>query len=135
LAQDPEINDIQMKEFRMQLEQSLEACEQKAKRVRRRILIGLAVYVVCMVIYIALMSRWGNAVPNPAAVLWRQYFLVAFLVAAMAAGLIGLSLIVRYIFVYVPKLTRARFELQKSLLLELQQQVKQLQERLERSDK
>jgi len=33
-----------------------------------------------------------------------------------------------YLFKYWPRLNRARFDLQKSMMLELQQQVKRLQE-------
>lgn len=130
LAQETAINDTNFKEFRMQLEQSLAACEQKSQRVRRRIVIGIIVYFVGMLMYMLLLSIYPKAPANAAAVVSRGMIMLPFLIAAMTAGILGLNLLVRYIFIHAPRLSRARFDLQTSLLLELQQQVKQLQEDL-----
>ena len=64
LAQDPEINDTRLKAFRMQLEQSLDSLEEKAKNARRRILIALAVYLSGMIICWSFVVLWPDAVPN-----------------------------------------------------------------------
>lgn len=49
--------------------------------------------------------------------------------------LIGIWAVALYVFKYAPQLKRARFDLQTSMMLELQQQVKQLHENMERRDK
>ena len=134
LAQDPEINDTQLKEFRMQLDQLLESSEQKSKRTRHRILIALAVYLVGMVICWSFVVLCGAAA-SPAAGLVRGLIYWLFLIAALAAALTGIWLIALYVFKYAPQVSRARFDVQTSMMLELQQQVKQLHENTERSNK
>lgn len=135
LAQDPEINDTQSKEFRMQLEQSLDSCEQKSKRTRRRILIALAVYLAGMVICQFLFVLWRGAAPNAELTLVRGMIYLPFLIAVLASALTGIWLIALYVFKYSPQLNRARFDVHTSMMLELQQQVKQLHENMERRDK
>jgi hypothetical protein len=135
LAQDPEINDTQLKEFRMQLDQLLESCEQKSKRTRRRILIALAVYLAGMVVCWSFVVRWHDAAPNSVAVLVRGLIYWPFLIATLAAALTGIWLVALYVFRYAPQVSRARFDVQTSMMLELQQQVKQLRENIERRDK
>ena len=134
LAQDPEINDTQLKEFRMQLDQLLESSEQKSKRTRHRILIALAVYLVGMVICWSFFVLCGSA-SSPAAGLVRGLIYWLFLIAALAAALTGIWLVALYVFKYAPQVSRARFDVQTSMMLELQQQVKQLHENMERPDK
>ena len=134
LAQDPEINDKQMKEFRMQLEQALESSEAKAKQTLRRILIALAVYVGGTFGYFLYLAKWGDATPNPTANVVRQIILVPLVVVSLAAAVIGILLVIQFLFKYWPRLNRARFDLQISMLQELQQQMKQLREKMERRD-
>jgi TRAP-type C4-dicarboxylate transport system permease small subunit len=136
LAQDPEINDTQLKEFRMQLDRLLESCEERSKRTRRRILIALAVYLAAMVICWSFRILVGNAAaPNATAGLAMGLIYLPFLIAGLAAALIGIWLVALYVFKYAPQLSRARFDVQTSMMLELQQQVKQLHENMERRDK
>ncbi len=135
LAQDPEINDTQLKEFRMQLDQSLESWEQKSKRTRRRILIALAVYLAGMVICWFFVVLGRDAAPDAAAALVRGLVYGLFAIAALASALTGIWLVALYVFKYAPELNRARFDVQTSMMLELQQQVKQLHENMERRDK
>jgi hypothetical protein len=130
LAQDQEINDTQLKEFRMQLEQSLESWEQKSQRTRRRILIALAVYFPAVIICQFLAALWTPAAPNYAAAMVRGLIYWPFLIATLAAGLTGIWLVALYVFKYTPRLNRARFEVQTSMALELQEQVKQLREEM-----
>jgi len=131
LAQDPQINDKQMKEFRMQLEQALESSEAKAKQTLRRILIALAVYVGGTFGYFFYLANWGDATPNPTANLVRQVILIPLVVVSLAAAIIGILLVIQFLFKYWPRLNRARFDLQVSMLQELQQQMEQLQEKME----
>ena len=135
LAQDPEINDTELKEFRMQLNQAIESLEQKSKRTRRRILTALAVYLVGMVICWFFVVQWGDAAPNAEAGIVRGLVYWPFAITALAAALTGIWLVALYVFKYAPQLNRARFDVQTSMMLELQQQVKQLQENMERRDK
>ena len=134
LAQDPEINDTQSKEFRMQLQQSLESWEQKSKRTRRRILIALSVYLGGMVICQLLAMLWRQPAANDAGLV-RGIILWPFALSALAAALTGLWLVALYVFKYAPQLNQARYDAQTSMLLELQQQVKQLSESMERREK
>jgi len=134
LAQDPEINDKQMKEFRMQLQQALESSEAKAKQTLRRILIALAIYVGGTFGYFFYLANWGDATPNPTANFVRQVILIPLVVVSLAAAVIGILLVIQFLFKYWPRLNRARFDLQTSMLQELQQQLKQLRENIERRD-
>ncbi|HLN31525.1 MAG TPA: hypothetical protein VK395_27535 [Gemmataceae bacterium] len=130
LAQDQDINDIQLKEFRMQLEQSLESWEQKSKRTRRRILIALAAYLAGMIICRFLAVLWDDAAPSYASAVIRTMILWLFAITALAAALTGIWLLALYVFKYAPGLKRARFDVQTSMTLELQEQVKQLREEM-----
>ena len=135
LAQDPEINDIHLEEFRMKLDQSIESLEQKSKKTRRRILIALAVYLAGMFICWFFVVLWRDAAPNAAAGLVRGLIYWPFAITGVAAALTGIWLVALYVFKYAPQLNRARFDVQTSMMLELQQQVKQLHENMERRDK
>ena len=61
LAQDSEINDAQAKEFRVQLEQSLQSWEEKTKKARRRVFIALAVYLGVMSLFWSYAVLWRHA--------------------------------------------------------------------------
>jgi hypothetical protein len=118
----------------MQLNQSIELLEQKSKRTRRRILIALAVYLVGTVICYSFVVFWSNAAPNSAAALVKGLIIWPFVITTLAAALTGIWLVALYVFKYAPQLTCARFDVQTSMMLELQQQVKQLHENMERRD-
>ena len=135
LAQDPEINDTQLKEFRMQLDQSIELLEQKSQRTRRRILIALAVYLAGIVIGWCFAVVWRDAAPIAEAAIVRGLVFLPVVIAALAAALAGIWLVALYVFKYAPQLNRARFDVQMAMILELQQQVRQLQENMERREK
>ena len=134
LAQDPEINDTQLKEFRMQLEQSLDSLEEKAKNTRRRILIALAVYLAGMIICWFFVVLWQDAAPNAEAGFVRALTYWPFAITALAAALTGIWLVALYVFKYAPQVNRSRFDVQTSMMLELQQQIKQLYENMEQRD-
>ena len=135
LAQDPEINDAQLKEFHMQLDQLLESFEQKSKRTRRRILIALAVYLAGALVCYFLAFLWRDAARDATAGLVRGLTYLPLLAATLAAALVGIWLAALYVFKYAPQVSRTRFDMQTAIMLELQQQVKQLHESLERRDK
>jgi uncharacterized membrane protein len=135
LAQDPNINDTHTKEFRMQLDQALESSEARAKQTRRRILIALAAYFIGMGICTLLASSWHNAAPNSTAGLIRGIIYFPFLISMFAGMVFGVWMIAIYVFKHGPQLHRARFDLQTSILLELQNQVKRLSENIERREK
>jgi hypothetical protein len=134
LAQDPKINDTQLKEFRMQLEQTLESWEKKAKATRRRILIALGVYLVGMIACWSLVLVWRHPAANDTG-LWRGLVYLPFAISSLTAALIGIWLVALYVFKYAPRLNRARFDVQMSMMLELQQQVKHLHENFAQQDK
>ena len=144
LAQDSEINDAQSQEFRLQLEQSLESWEEKTKKARRRVFIALAVYLGVMSLFWSYAVLWRHAPdalshqaparagtpPKIGAAPWLVYVPVI-----LAAAITNVWLIALYLLRYLPRLSRARFDLHTAMMLELQQQVKQLHEELARRDK
>jgi hypothetical protein len=144
LAQDSEIKGAQTREFRVQLEQSLESWEEKTKRARRRVYIALAVYLGVMSLFWSYAVIWRHAPdalshrapehaegpPKSGAAPWLIYVPVI-----LAAAITNVWLIALYLLRYLPRLSRARFDLHTAMMLELQQQVKQLHEEYLRRDK
>ena len=114
VAQDPEINQSQMKEFRMQLEQTLELSEAKAQQTRRWILIAWLVYFFSMA---CCMLNLGS---------------VPMFVVLLTAMTIGGLLLALYLIKDGPRVSRARFDLQAAMMLELQEQVRELQQQIAR---
>ncbi len=134
LAQDQEINETQLKEFRMQLELSLDSWEANAKKIRLRILIAVAVYVAMIYLQptfkLARQSVGGGPMAIVYSILeWGSLF------ALFASFFIGVWLVGSYFFRYAPGLKRARFDVQTGMMLELQQQVAELREEMKRRDK
>ena len=135
LAQDHEINDTQLKEFRMQLEQKLQSWEDSSQKVRRAL-------VRCVVLFAILYV--GSILLAPASISLRGalregwlktlYFALisGWFIAAALTFVVGLWLLVLYLYKYAPGLKRARFDTQTAMLLELQQQVEQLRQDVER---
>ncbi len=134
LAQDTEINDTHLKEFRMLLEQSIESLEEKSKKTRRRILIALAIYLTGMVICWTFVALWQDVAPNAAAAKVRGLIYWPFLITTLVAVLVGIWAVALYVFKYAPQINRARFDVQMSVMLELQQQMKQLHEKVVQKD-
>lgn len=132
IAQDSEINPKHMQEVRMQLEQALAASESKARQTRWRILVAFAVYLLAVFGYAFYLSNWGDATPKAAANLTRQLIMAPVMFSGLLALVLGVLLLLLYLFKYGPRLGRARFELQNAMLLELQGQVRELQETIER---
>jgi len=118
LAQDHEINDSRLQEFRMQLEQSLAKWERDGRTVRRAGWIGAAVTILSMFAILPL-----QAIPA-----LRNNGLVFFLymLGWTASLLVTGYLIILYREKYARGISQARFDLQMALLRELQEQVEQL---------
>ena len=129
LAQDPDINDTQLNEFRRQLNESIELLEQKSKRTRRRILTALAIYLAAMVICSLFVVLWQDAAPNATAGIVRGLVHFSFAISGLVAAIVGIWLVALYAFKYAPQLNRARFDAQTSMMLKPHQQ---LHENLER---
>jgi hypothetical protein len=130
LAQDQEINDVQLKEFRMQLEQSLESWEAKAKKVRRGIVISAVVYAGGL-IFVPLFTSARTLLPKGAMSVVYGILSGAVVTASLASLLIGSALVALYFIKYAPGLKRARFDVQTAMILELQQQVEQFRQDIE----
>ena len=134
LAQDQEINDTQLKEFRMQLEQSLETWEADAKKTRRLILIAVAVYVATLFLQ-AIFAVAHKSVGSGAMAIVYGLIEWGSRLACVASFFIGVWLVRSYFFRYAPGLKRARFDVQTGMMLELQQQVAELREEMKRREK
>src|SRR4029078_5257659 len=113
----------QLKEFRMQLEQKLQAWEASSQRVRRA-------FVRCLFLFAMLYV--GRFLLAPASISLRQslregwlrtlYFALisGWFIAAVLTFVVGLCLLVIYLYKYAPALKRARFDTQTAMILELQ---------------
>lgn len=135
LAQDQEINDTQLKEFRMQLEQTLQSWEDSSQRVRRALMRTLALFVFLYVIGFVFMPMFqvGQRAMKAG---WMQNLYTAVIggwfVAMILTFVVGLWMLTLYLYKYAPALKRARFDTQTAMILELQQQVEQLRQDMER---
>jgi hypothetical protein len=121
LAQDAGISDSQLKEFRMQLEQSLHALEQKARSSQRATIRAAGALVLCWIAsFILNMGQLPVHVVGP---IW---------VTCTWASLICLAVFgVRYWTQHRPALERGRIDLQIAMFNELQQQLARLAERID----
>jgi hypothetical protein len=65
----------------------------------------------------------------------RGLIYLPILIATLASALTGIWLVAVHVFKVAPQINRARFDAQTAMMLELQQQVKQLLEHMEQRDK
>ncbi|HEX4413197.1 MAG TPA: hypothetical protein VH107_06180 [Lacipirellulaceae bacterium] len=126
IAQDPEINQDRMKEVRMQLEHTLEMSEAKAAQTRRRIVILLAVYWAVTGASWYALSFIGNASVDPKMIRLKELVLIPLNFSAILAFVILVLLVLLYLFKYWPRVSRTRYEIQTAMILELQEQVREL---------
>ena len=124
VAQDAGISETQLKEFRMNLEQSLESLEQKAHASRRATLRAVAAVVVCYIFGFALEMTQGFS-PLPINIIAPIWSLCSF-AALITTGVV----VVRYWSKHRPALERGRTDLQIAMFGELQRQVSELSQRL-----
>jgi hypothetical protein len=135
LAQDQEINDIQLKEFRMQLEQNLQSWEVSSQKVRRVLVRILALFVFLYLVGVFFMPMFQVGQREMKAEgMWNLYLAVmgGWFVAMILTVAVGLWMFILYLYKYAPALKRARFDTQTAMILELQQQVEQLRQDVER---
>ncbi len=123
LAQDSEINDAHMQEFRMQLEQRLADWERRQARLWRVICIAGIAYLFEMVFAFAYLnhvpadSQRHVVIPFFMALYW-----LTFLVLIYSAAL--------YFGKYMPAIRRMRYDVQTVMISELQLQVLAIREEL-----
>ena len=134
LAQDQEINDTQLKEFRMQLEQKLEAWEASSQRVRRALVRTIALFLLLYLIGIFFMPMFQLGQREMKGGMQSLYTAIigGWFVATVLTFAVGLWMLILYLYKYAPALKRARFDTQAAMILELQQQVAQLRQDMER---
>ena len=125
MAQDPQIDDSKIRDFRMQLETSLVDFEHRGARVRRTAIIAGVIYLVDVV--------FGLIVLNGAtAGSWRGSLVLPWAIVGWLAMIIGGYAVVVYLTRYMPAIRRLRYDIQNSMITELQQQVASLREELRR---
>jgi hypothetical protein len=134
LAQDQEINDTQLKEFRMQLEQNLQSWEISSQKVRRVLVRVIALFVFLYLIGVFFIPMFQVGQREMKDVMRSIYTAVigGWFVAMILTFAVGLWMLVLYLYKYAPALKRARFDTQTAMILELQQQVEQLRQDMER---
>lgn len=135
LAQEPEIQGIEMEKFRIELTDALQTYEAKAKRARRRIVLVGTIYALVGTAYLASTSLLKELMPVADLPAWWRLVTLLLFLASLGAVVVGILLVGLYLFRYLPKLSRTRFDLQTAMFLELQQRMKQLQEDVSRLDK
>jgi len=133
LAQDPNINELQTKEFRMQLESSLMSWEEKAARVRRALAYMLTILGGTYLIGIFFMPMYSLA-RQQAADEWMRnlysFVIAAWVTVGLVSLVVGTYLLFLYLFKYAPALKKARFDVQSAMILELQEQMVQMRQEL-----
>jgi hypothetical protein len=133
LAQDPEVNSQSLQEFRMKLESNLAGWEHKTQRLRRVLAATAIIYFVLYLLAIFALPRFEEArrlMPDS----WLYYVYAgiakSWVLAAILSFVVGAYTLYLYLFKYAPGLKRARFDVQTTMLLELQEQVAQLRQEI-----
>lgn len=129
ISQDVGISDTQLKEFRMQLEQSLNALEKKAQSSQRATICAIVAVILCSIAAVILNMGQGFS-PLPMHIVAPLWTLCTW-GSLIAAGV----LIVRYWTQHRPALERGRTDLQIAMFNELQRQMTKLAQRLDNEGK
>ena len=98
--------------------------------IRRWLLIAIAAFLASIVICNVLRVLWRDAAPDETTGLVRGLLYWSFAITGVVAAIGGIWLFALHLFKYAPQIKRARFDLQTSMVSELQQQVMQLQEKM-----
>jgi hypothetical protein len=124
VLQDQGINETEFKEFRMHLEESLFAWERRRRTIPRVFWTACGVLITDL---LAILVIEGN----PA---WRSSELARVVWGALGVGsfVVAAGCLVWYNDKYVPSLRHIRFDLQMSMIRELQQQVETLHQEVSR---
>jgi hypothetical protein len=134
LAQDPEINETQLKEFRMNLEVTLQNLEAKATRARRGIMIAAITYLTAMILFVASGAASNSIHTGWLGLTYRLVMGLGF-AASWIALVVGVWLVLTYFYRYAPGLKRARFDVQTAMIVELQEQMAELRRALDQRGK
>ncbi len=121
LAQDPNLSDSQMEEYRMQLEQKIDKAERQAWQMRVAIYVALGTWMIAMAVA-PFLKAMGNEMSTTLNVVW--------LIAIAAAPLCGVWFLIVYLVKYRPAVGQTRTDFQTTVILQLQRQVAELTERL-----
>ncbi len=139
LAQDQDINDVQLKEFRMNLEANLASWEERSQKIRRWLVRAIFCTIVGYMGANLAMLAYG---PGRRAALEGTVWIyvygainMAFVFAALGGLFATIGIAATYFYKYAPALKRARFDLQTAMILELQEQMVQLRQDLTTRDK
>jgi hypothetical protein len=138
LAQDREINDTQLKEFRMNLESTLASWEERSAKIRRWLLRAVVCTIVGYLGAIFSMLAYGPGRAALEGTPWTYVYgaiNMAFVLAAFGGLFFTIGLAATYFSKYAPALRRARFDVQTSMMMELQEQVAQLRADLQQRGK
>lgn len=129
LAQDAGLSDTQFKEFRMQLEQSLHALEQRARSSQRATIRAAGAVVLCWIAgFIMNMGQGFSPLPvNIVGPIWVACTWISLICVAVFG--------VRYWTQHRPALERGRIDLQIAMFNELQRQMTRLADRIEHEKK
>lgn len=128
IAADPGIVETRLQEFRMNLEQSLESLEQKARSSRTNIVRAIVALVLCAAFAYVLntIEGLGQRLHPALGMIW--------VLATWASLISAIVIIGRYWHTYRPALERGRTDLQIAMFGELQRQIGDLNRRLEKSE-
>jgi len=138
LAQDREINDLQLKEFRMNLEATLSSWEHRSARIRRWLVRAVFSAIVGYLGSIFAMLGYGpgrDALHGTVLGYVYEGISVAFVVALFGGLFATIGLAATYFYKYGPGLRRARFDVHSAMILELQEQIARLRVDLQQRGK
>lgn len=126
VAQDTGISDTHLQEFRMNLEQSLEQLETRAESSRRATIRSLIAVTICYIFGFALNSiQPFSSVPfEVIGPIWMLCTWASLITAAVIVG--------RYWYRHRPALERGRTDMQIAMFGELQRQIADLQNQIQR---
>lgn len=121
MSQDPQLDDTKLKEFRMQLESALHDFERRGARVRRIASVAGIVYLINVL--------FGFFVLNGAkADSFRGSLAMPWMIVGLFTMVVGGYALVIYLTRYMPAIRRLRYDIQNSMIAELQQQVAALRD-------
>jgi hypothetical protein len=123
MSQDPQITDDKMKEFRMQLEQSLADWERRRARLWRIICISACLYLG--VIVFAMLVLNGAPAGSIRGMLTLPWFIVGLLTM-----IVGGYATILYVGKYMPAIRKLHYDIQTAMIAELQEQFLTLREEL-----
>jgi hypothetical protein len=124
MAQDPQIDESKLKEFRMQLQQNLADWERRGARLRRIVVIAFLTYLAfgLLTILVRSTAQPGYDYPLPIRAIAA--------IVAWTALIAGGYAIIAYFVKFAPAIRRLRYDIQNAMITELQQQVVALRDEL-----